>query len=87
MIVLSEQLAKTLIQVLKKLGLEVAPRKCNNFIVNGNEAEHRIMGLNPESNFKKRKREQVLQRMEKDVARLQSERKQEKLNQLPFRWT
>ena len=30
---LSEQLANILMQVLKKLGLGVAPHKCNNFIL------------------------------------------------------
>ena len=40
-IVLAEELARTLIKILRELGLEVAPPKCNNFIVEGGEKAER----------------------------------------------
>ena len=72
-VTLSEKLAETLIKVLKELGLEIAPPKCDNFLVDGSAEARKELTRETGTTYKQRKREQTLQRMQRDVERLQSE--------------
>ena len=85
-IVLAEELARTLIRVLRELGLEVAPPKCNNFIVDGGKEARKENTKESASTYKQSKREQKLQRMQQDVEKLLSEQTAAQELRLPFPW-
>ena len=56
-IILAEHVARILSKVLKDLGLEIAPPKCNNFIVEGSEEARREINWTADSTNRQRKKE------------------------------
>ena len=85
-VTLSEEPARILIKVLKELGLEIAPNKRNNFLVGGGAEARKELARGTGATYKQRKREQTLQRMQRDVERLESEQLAARQVQLFFRW-
>ena len=90
-ITLSKELSEALLEVLKKLDLEVAKPKCNNFLIEGMKGEEKTAAKRDKNKSRLQKKEKERKRltMRKALDRLQNQKKggaENKEEELPFNW-
>ena len=85
-IVLSGELAAALLEVLRKLGLEVAQRERKNSLINKRQEDRTKTKEDRLSSTKWRLKEQNIHRTSQDLDKLESQQQREDAIQLPFQW-
>ena len=76
----------SLLRELKELDLDASAPKCRNFLVDGNQREHILVGHGDRRNRERELKEQNRYRMSQDLDKLQSQTEGDEAKVFPLKW-